>query len=324
MITLVGDLHVKKDNIQTQELLFENICENISRKHIILTGDLLDTKSIIRSECLNFLYNIFSKYSDLEFHIIVGNHDQHYLGTLECSLKPLEALPNVHIYDTLIEVEIEGLNFEMIPYIHDHLEFENLVNSVKNQKDKILVCHQGLSNFDYGNGKIAQNESDIKCISKFKRVYIGHFHKYQEFKNGCYIGTPFSQSFGESNQDKFIGIIQKDGKLELRNTEFPRHMTYRLDCEVESGFPAEFKELDMNRVFLEGSLNSISKFKADNSQALESCKVLERPTIQEVESGVEIDETLSNVSKFEKWALEIGALDLETVKLGTKILETLR
>lgn len=314
MITLVGDIHVKKSNLEKQAELFKLI-EEIPNDYVILTGDLLDNKSIVRSECLNFLYQTLGDIKKI-FYIIVGNHDQHNLNTMEHSLETLKGLPNVMIVDKTTEFEIEGLNFVGIPYIHEAEKFNEEVKKIKDKKNKILVCHQGFTGFDYGNGYIAKDESDSNSVKDFKFVYVGHFHKYQDFKNGCYIGTPFSQSFGESNQIKYLGQIEKDGKLELVETDFPRHMTYEVDCD-NSPEIRKYDWDDYNRIILKGSQEAINAFDVSN---FKDAKILRRPTPVVEKGNVEISENLSNSKKFELWATEVGKFKPELVKLGMEVL----
>lgn len=315
MITIVGDIHAKKSNLDKQDILFEMV-EALDNEHVVLTGDLLDNKAIVRSECMNFLYDKF-RTSKRQFHIVVGNHDQHNLNTLEHSLEPLKALPNVTIYDKTTEFIIGALSFVAIPYIHSAEAFVKEVKKIRNPQHKILLCHQGFTGFDYGNGYIAKEETDSSSVKDFGLVIIGHFHKYQQFKNGCYIGTPFSQSFGESNQTKYLGVLRKEGVLDLVETSFPRHMTYEVDCDKEQNVAIEAD--NYNRIILTGSKDSIMAF---DKSSLEGAKVLSRPTSEKVVNNVEISENLSNTKKFELWAENVGQFDKSLIKLGVEVLKS--
>lgn len=313
----MGDLHVKKSNLEKQELLFQMLEDSLNQ-HIILTGDLLDTKAIVRSECFNFLYDKF-RTSKKTFHIVVGNHDQHNLGTLENSLRPLGALPNVNIYGETTEFKIFNIDFVGIPYIHDPEQFKKEIKKIKNPSKKFLICHQGLTGFDYGNGYIAKDETDSNSIKGFKEVIIGHFHKYQEFSNGCFIGTPFSQTFGESNQEKYIIEIEEDGLVVTKTTNFPMHMTYEIDCDCDSEKP-NYDENNYNRIILTGSKESIEEF-SKVKEMYPGAKILKRPKPEKLNNNVEISEGLSNAKKFEVWASDVGELEEELVELGLAILE---
>lgn len=320
MITLIGDLHVKKSNLEKQKQLFKDI-EELDNEDIILTGDLLDTKSVVKSECLNFLYEEF-RTSSKHFWIIIGNHDQHHLGATEHSLEPLKALDNVTIIDELGEFTIGRLQLVGIPYIHDPEDFKTVVEHVENKKDKILICHQGFTGFDYGSGYIAKEETEVNSVKGFKAVYAGHFHKYQKFDNGCYIGTPFSHNFGESNQVKYIGEIDEKGTLALQETDFPKHLTYEIDCGDELEHKIEnYSSSNYNRIILRGSSEDISTF---DKSLYEDSKILEVPEMKEEGKKVEISEALSNSKKFEFWAKEVGQMKADTIQLGIEILNNLR
>lgn len=318
MILFIGDIHAKKDNLDKQEALFQLI-EKRPEGHIFLTGDLLDNKAIVRSECMNFLYDKF-RTSSKTFHIVVGNHDQHNLNTLEHSLEPFKALSNVKVYDKPTEFMIGGLLFVAVPYMHEEAPFKEALKKIDKKEFKTLVCHQGLTGFDYGNGYIAKDETNPKSIKGFKKVIIGHFHKYSEFPNGCYIGTPFSQSFGESNQTKYIGSMDEEGEFSLIETDFPRHRTYEIDCDSED-VQTELRDEDYNRLILSGTKESIDDF-IKSQDFPKNVKILKKPAIEKFNSNVEISENLSNVKKFEMWASEVGEFDEDLIKLGIEVLRS--
>src|SRR5882724_7541363 len=94
--TVIGDIHCTLNNLDKVNQLFDSI-EKLHNPTILL-GDLLDTKSIIRSECLNLYYKRLQD-SKLQFTILCGNHDLIRQDQEASSLEPLKALPNVTIVD---------------------------------------------------------------------------------------------------------------------------------------------------------------------------------------------------------------------------------
>ena len=163
-----------------------------------------------------------------------------------------------------------------------------------------------------------------RSFSKFNRVISGHFHKFQQKGNLTYLGTPFSHSFGESNQTKYIGVLDLESDdLKLIETEFPKHITEVIDCDKcqdydLSGYDPE----DHIRIVLEGSQENINKTRSRS--ILESrYKFIERPT-DDLKEGLQIEETLDNKVKFNTWARDIRKLDEATIELGISILEAVK
>jgi DNA repair exonuclease SbcCD nuclease subunit len=177
--------------------------------------------------------------------------------------------------------------------------------------------------FDYGNGYLSESGLDLKDLKKFKKVISGHYHKYQVKNNLTYIGTPFSHSFGESNQDKFIGIFDMDTyEMELIRTPFASHITVNINCDDPNPSMEGYCDDDYVRVIFSGTQDNIAKARAKYTFP-DDAKIIERPN-DEFMNNVSIDETADNFVKFKEWAKEIRGLDPETTQLGVDILEAVK
>ncbi len=320
--TIIGDPHITPKSIDKSSRLFQ-IVEDMGNPAIWL-GDLLDTKEVIRGKCLNAFYDYF-KSSKLQHIVLVGNHDWFNLECIDHSLKPLTSLPNVRIIDKI--EKHPKLPFIFFPYIHDKAALRETLNSYSGQ-DLVAFGHFDVSGFDYGNGHLCEDgiitHADFKG---FKQVISGHFHKLQQTGNFTYLGTPFSHSFGEANQDKVLGVYHLDeDRLELTPTEFPRHISAKIDMS-KKGADKKLKD------FLDGNENNIIRIqlfgapedttRLDRSKFLDYKIKWEDKSESNVDSKVSLDESLDNKSQFQEWANNIKKLDSETVKLGLSILEAL-
>lgn len=314
--TVIGDPHATNRNLTKINQLFD---EAESRGlPVIWLGDFLDTKEVIRGKCLNLLFKRISM-SKLEHIILIGNHDYFNLECEQHSLEVFEGLDNVLIVDEPKEI---FPNVHAIPYIHDTEELKKVLKKLP--KDSILFGHLEVKGFDYGNGHLCESGITAQALKKFKRVISGHFHKFQEKGNLIYLGTPFSHSFGESNQIKYLGTYHvENDSLELSQTGFGRHVTLEYNADTRVMTPDNFQviEADSLRVILTGAQVNIDK--VDRSFWPENTKFLERST-DTFNVDVVIDETQSNTAKFQNWAKDIKGLDEETIKLGTEILEALK
>lgn len=310
--TLLGDPHAKPDNLDKIGTLFD-IAEDLGNPTIIL-GDLLDTKEVIRSKVYNFVLKRLQG-SKLKFLILVGNHDWHNLDCLDHSLQGLKLLANVTVIDepTLID------NMLFVPYMDKIEDFKKVIKSPEYSSTKILVMHQGVVGFDYGNGRIEEEGLEIGDLKRFKKVISGHFHKFQENKNLVYLGTPFSHSQGEANQEKFIAVFDPATlELDLAKTPFARHVTLEINCDDENAKSLIPKNSeDSVRVILTGKQENINSF---NQNEFEFVRFIERPSdIVEFQSTLKEED--SNEVKFKKWADEIKKLDPETTLLGLQLLQ---
>lgn len=318
--TIIGDPHITPKSLDKGTRLFQ-IVEELGNPTIWL-GDFLDTKEVIRGKCLNLLYDNFSK-SKLHHIILVGNHDWFNLECQDHSLKSLASLPNVRIID---KVERHPkLPFVFFPYIHDKTLLKDQLSQV-HDPNLIVFGHFEVSGFDFGNGHLCEDGIIThKDFEGMKRVISGHFHKLQQTGNFTYLGTPFSHSFGEANQDKVIGIYElSSDTLELIPTEFPRHISMKVDLSKRG---AEKKLQDFLagnehnhiRLQLHGTPEDVAKL--DKSKYSQFGIKWEDKSDAPVDSKVNLDETLDNKTQFQEWAKNIKNLDTDTVSLGLSILE---
>lgn len=308
--TIVGDPHIRPDNLDKAKTLFE-LVEDLGNPVIVL-GDTFDTKEIIRGKCLNLVYNAV-KTSKLQWIFLVGNHDLFNLKEPEHSLELLKELPNAMIVDQ--PKTLPGFFF--LPYIHDQAALKRSLEMIP--ADAVVVGHFAIKSFDYGNGFISEDELELKDFAKFRKVISGHFHKFQEKENLIYMGTPFSHSFGESNQQKHIGIFDLE-TLEMIYfpTPFPMHITTELN--VDETQEVQLDPFHHNRVILTGKPENISRFKEISGENLSYAKFIEKPTKLSITKSSSLNEEDSNEVKFQKWASQIAKLDSDTIDLGLEFL----
>lgn len=326
MYTIIGDPHITHKSLDKAETLFD-IIEDLGNDTIIL-GDVLDTKEIIRGKCLNYVFERL-RSSALNFIILVGNHDWFNLECKEHSLEVLKSLPNVTIVDKPMSINLDSYSALFMPYFEDLEAFNKELKKAKAGGTDLLFMHQGITGFDYGNGYIADGnghgEIDMDSTKGFKRVISGHFHKYAEEGNLTFLGTPFSHSFGETDQIKYIGLYDETKEeLKTLETPFPRHITLYIDTgyvtgENESSLDAymnEYGKENIFRVILQGTPETVKAF--DKSK-FPGIKIIEKPEENYNEKAL-LDETESNEKIFSTWAREIRDLDEDTIKLGLEIL----
>lgn len=312
--TIIGDPHITHKSLDRAAALFE-LVEAVGLPTIWM-GDFLDTKEVIRGKCLNALIDYLAA-SKLQHIVLIGNHDWFNLECQAHSLEALKLLPNVKIVDSP-EV-IHDMLF--LPYIHERTKLEETLTRFRGLTP-VLFAHLEVTHFDFGNGHICTTGLPVEALKGFKRVISGHFHKYQEAGNLTYIGTPFSHSFGETNQTKYLGMYDTEtNELKLAETPFPKHLTLEVDCDRDSTLAPglSFSAEDFHRIILTGTQANIDKFQRECYSEL-NAKWISRPS-DDVVNNVTIDETVSNESQFSKWATEIRHMDEETLQLGLQILE---
>lgn len=310
LYTLIGDPHVKHDNLDKIESLFELVEE--MGKPAVMLGDIFDTKEVIRGKALNLVYRLLKK-SKLKWIILVGNHDWFNLECKDHSLVTLGQLKNVTIVDK--PKEIDGVHY--FPYEHDQKKLKRWLKKVPD--GSVVIGHFDINTFKMGN-VTCQDGLDPVALKRFKLVISGHYHSYQSNGNIVYLGTPFSHSFTSSNEIKYLATYDVGRDIfQLEETPFPKHVTLEINCDEEIGAILT-SDRNIYRFILTGKQENIDKFPKDKFPEV---KIISRPT-EEFQNDILVEDTMSNVDQFEKWASDIKALDESTIKLGREILEAVK
>lgn len=225
---LISDIHFTPNTLELASAALRGARDKATALKIplVLTGDTLDTKSLLRAECVNRLIEIFTEVPQPETYVLVGNHD---LQNEKGNAHSLEFLrPYVTVVD--IMAKINGLY--LLAYQTDPDFVLKVLDSIP--KDSTLICHQGVQGAYLGH--YAQDKTSLppESFADF-RVISGHYHRRQDIKTGSsrkggiglfsYIGTPYTQNFAEaSDPEKGFQILHDDGSLQFVSTNLRKHV----------------------------------------------------------------------------------------------------
>ena len=319
---IVGDMHAKLGKLKDIELAFNEIvqlyydhkCDNI-----IILGDLLDNKAIVRSECLNFFFDYFKK-SEISWRLLIGNHDYHNSKTCEdYSIRPLTKLKNVKIDKAFMIDKYCFLSYDN-PDKTLQLIYECPDNSY-------LFLHQDIEGFTYSSGKEIISPLQMKHLKKFKRVFNGHIHKPAEKGNVIIVGSLMTENFGESGEEKRVCILNTDTdeiqfvKLKTIPTHWSFTFKFHNLKDVRDVVLPPFNSNDQLQIIVEIPTELSNKINKNlfNFPQLVSFK----KKIITTKKDIRINETLNKIDMMEVYINSIQTdLDKkELLELNRKIME---
>lgn len=259
---LVGDMHVKRDNIEESKKLIGWIAD-LSKKYnarVIFLGDQYNDFGLVRVEVLEFWKNAYKQIPNSIS--LVGNHDLNPAGVTSSML--------AHENDTLVignrlTLIDENLKMYAVGFIRDNVLFSDIALAAKSLGAKILLCHAEFNGAQYENGFYAPHGVELDKVPN-DIVYIsGHIHKKQDITNKLgqvvvrYIGTPRMLTRSDIGEVKGVTLLKSDGYTEFIPT--PENV-----CEpfkefiIEEGQPIP-KIDSSSKVFIEvkGSQDFIKK-----------------------------------------------------------------
>lgn len=319
---IVGDLQLQTSNIDKAKRLF-SIIESYGLP-VIWLGDMLEKRGLVEANCLNILYDYFYR-SKLKHYVVVGNHDLLGVHSEETALEPLKALDNVYIHDKPDCAE----DIIVMPYFRNPQKFLATIESFGRAKTqgRILICHQGIREFTIGSGYTEEDAIELKDVAQFKLALVGHYHTPKQCSNVVYLGSPFSHSFGESNENKRLAILDTDTcMLEYIPTNFSRHITIERTLPLQEpievryfGFGESKTLADFYRAIISGTEEELKVFQSEVAPMFSGVKFIYK--VVNAKCQVIISENLTNNDKFVKWAKEVKNLDDSTINVGLELLK---
>jgi DNA repair exonuclease SbcCD nuclease subunit len=265
---IAGDVHF---TVQTLDLATAVIKQCLAKAKelnvpLILNGDTLDSKAIIRGEVANRLIELL-KQKEVEVIINVGNHDLLNEKGTDHSLEFLR--PHCAVNDRCGWTK----DFSLIGYQSNQEIFKAFLNEVP--KDRPVIIHQGVMGADLGHYVQDKTSLPPETFAEY-RVIASHYHKRQDIKCGrpqkgarglfSYIGNPYTLTFGEANDGpKGFSVLMDDGMLEFVPTNLRKHKIVELEAGVDfidSKFIGTAAD-DLVWVKLFGSRSTLSYVKKD-------------------------------------------------------------
>lgn len=200
----------------------------------VVSGDLHDTKAILRGECVKSIIKTF-KLCKTKSIVILGNHCLLSEKSKEHSLEFLK--PYAEIVDS--PVFDRRLDSWLIPYIGDPAELAATLSQVG--PGARIIMHQGVMGAKMGHYVVDRTSLPKEAFKDF-RVISGHYHEAQDIQCGpigdnnvglfSYVGNPYTLSFGEaSHPRKGYAILHDDGSLERVPLNFRKHVVEEVNVD---------------------------------------------------------------------------------------------
>lgn len=221
---------------RTYEKIRTDLGENNTNSLIVLTGDIMHSKTILSPDSFDMSCIFFEKLSEIAPVIIIaGNHDCNLLNkdrmdALTPAVKKFEKCQNVHYlkysglfrYNNII-FGVSSLLDNKFVYANNITE-EMFTDIAQKNKYKIALYHGMLKGSKMDNGFVPKNDGlTIKYFNGYDYVMLGDLHTHQIVNSGktmAYAGSLIQQSHGESlNNHGFLKWDLLKRKIKLIEVE---------------------------------------------------------------------------------------------------------
>ena len=213
-IVMVGDCHAgARTDSQIiannqfkffEEVLFPYVEDN-DIKDVVLMGDVFDRRKNTSHDILHqWKDRVFSKLDSLvNWYIVVGNHDLPFKNstTINSPALFLSDYKRVVIISDPTDIDIGGVSFLMLPWICSGNEAEAL-SAIKATTSHYCCGHLELAGFQMNKGYFMEEGMDKALLSRFDKVFSGHYHTQSSDGNIFYLGTPYELTWIDADDPK--------------------------------------------------------------------------------------------------------------------------
>jgi DNA repair exonuclease SbcCD nuclease subunit len=230
-----------------------------------------------------------------------GGHNIKLMGNHEQWLKSTSVHPGVmysHIFKVVENAEVlkfGDVAFACVSYIDDHELLEKSIKEVVAKARKsctkvVLLGHFSMAGAS-AHGMTLDDGLDTEDIPKIDMGFLGHIHKHQEIRKGLfYVGSPFQQDFGETNEKKYVAILDTDSmSVEWIDTGMPQYRRMNLEQfkasvreDQEDRYEVRLASFEESKKFYEHPLSNraIPQYDYIQSSPNQSAVETERKVVQ--------------------------------------------
>lgn len=195
------------------------MCEYVKNNnidHIGFLGDWFEVRSAISGKTLDWSYKSAKMINDLGVPVffIVGNHDLHNRNNRDIfNTQHFAEFNNFYIINEMTVVNDVHL---YVPYMFQ--EEYDMIPEVRKSYSNVeyLFGHLDIQGFVLtGEHNVSTHGLNANQLSKFSKVYSGHYHKRQTKGNITYIGNPFPMDYSDANDyDRGLMVYDFEDQIE--------------------------------------------------------------------------------------------------------------
>lgn len=185
---------------------------------VIHMGDVLDRRKFGNFNTLRNVRTRFTEWfekNNIDVHCVIGNHDCYWKNTNEVNSVVEVFGKHFHAYEKPTDVIIDGMICGFVPWISKDNAAE-VQDYLSRSNADCLFGHFEITGYEVVRGVRHEGGLNPQSLSRFKRVYSGHFHCKQTSGNVHYLGNPYQMFFSEVSEERGFHVLDTaDGSLEF-------------------------------------------------------------------------------------------------------------
>ena len=238
-----NDVHLKNGNEEDVLDAFNYMLEKAKElgiKRTIFAGDLFDSRTMQRLKVLQTFDKMLENSSSagITIDLISGNHDKTIYASYDSFLEQYRYHPGVNYYKGITELEYDGIKFTYAPFFSNDMLIPMLEES---KGGDVLISHFEMQGSTHLGKVVKKSVINEKFLSKWKKVYLGHYHNHHEItKDIVHLPSFIQASFGEDD-NKGFSVLYDDLSYSIVKGRFKRFK--KVSVNLDTITPSDVKEL---------------------------------------------------------------------------------
>ena len=222
--------------------------ENCKEGDMILhMGDVFDSRQSVNIKIMNAVVHLFTDLVKiLPITIIVGNHDIYHKYSNDIhSLKVLDQIDGIDVYTEPLIMTTTDAKLMLMPWRYNH---DKTIEALADRGDAdYLFAHTDFAGVKMNRSVQIDGELQHSNVKSFKRVYSGHIHYAQVYKNIRMVGCPYQMTRSDTGNSKnvFLLDLKTDEETVFPNLYSPIFTKISIEKLIELTGP-EIKDLIKN------------------------------------------------------------------------------
>ena len=148
------------------------------------------------------------------------------------SLDSLKYIPGISIFKEPVCINASSADLLLMPWRKSEDDERVVVNG---SNAEYLFCHTTIRGAKFDKYRHSGAGISSNQCKHFKKVYTGHIHTSQDYKNICYVGNPYQMTRSDTNNMKgFRCLDLKSGEEQFfENTYSPKFVKIYVNKTLE-------------------------------------------------------------------------------------------
>jgi hypothetical protein len=270
---IVGDLHFgvranSQEYLKFQVDWFRNeLFPNIEKHgvdHVIFLGDVNDSRislsPLIMKRERDLFIELKNKFPEVDFHVILGNHDLYYKSTREVHSLDFMSDIGYNVYEDPTELVVDDRNLLFLPWILKD-ELNDIQLRLAENKYDCVFGHLEIQGFPMMRGILDKDGLEKSIFDNCGKVFSGHYHLRSKKGKIQYVGTPYQISRSDEGDQKGIELIDFDTmkSKHIKSKHIPLHLSFSSSLQPFDSLNKTLVTNNMLKITLGKELSEVQK-----------------------------------------------------------------